>query len=321
MHSQSRALVLLNFLARMLGSCVEQTAHVAAAIAARTSEQPMRDPDNMKRMRVVMGCIVVCLGVGAQPLGAAAQSDDGYTSENLYEPDPYAPSPVPSGTASADEASTYEPPVESESPPANDAYQAPKKKRVTTYEEPYVPPATDAYGQTYEPPPSYAPPPQDDTFSIEEINHAGHRFFGRVTEGLASVIEHAFQQGGRPNGYILGEEGGGAFVAGLRYGEGTLVTRNAGTHKVFWQGPSIGYDFGAEGSKTMILVYNLTSPGDIFSTVAGVSGSAYVVGGVGITYLTDERVTLAPIRAGLGLRLGANIGYLKFTQAPTWNPF
>lgn len=280
----------------------------------------MRDLGNMNRLRVVMVCAVVCAGVGAQSLIAAAQSsDDSYSSENLYEPDPYAPSPAPSGTN--DEATTYEPPVESYPPPSNDAYQPPKKKRVTTYEEPYVPPTTDAYGQTYEPPPPYAPPPQDDTFSIEEINHAGHRFFGRVTEGLAGVIEHAFQQSGRPNGYILGEEGGGAFVAGLRYGEGTLVTRNAGTHKVFWQGPSVGYDFGAEGSKTMILVYNLTSPGDIYSTVAGVSGSAYVIGGVGITYLTDERVTLAPIRAGLGLRLGANIGYLKFTQAPTWNPF
>jgi hypothetical protein len=274
----------------------------------------------MNRLRVTMGCAVVCAGLLALVPAAAAQSDDdGYSSENLYEPDPYAP--APSSNASGDDAATYEPPVESYPLPENDAYQPPKKKRVTTYDEPYVPPSTDAYGQTYEPAPPPYQAPQDDTFSIEEINGAGHRFFGRVTEGLASVIEHAFQQSGRPNGYILGEEGGGAFVAGLRYGEGTLVTRNAGQHKVFWQGPSVGYDFGAEGSKTMILVYNLTSPGDIFSTLAGVSGSAYVVGGVGITYLTDDRVTLAPIRAGLGLRIGANIGYLKFTQAPTWNPF
>lgn len=266
---------------------------------------------------------VLCASVSAVALPSLAQTtDNGYSSESLYEPDPYAPSPVPSDEASDGGASTYEPPSETDEPPANDAYQPPKKKKhVTTYEEPYAPPPADAYEQTYEPPPPYAPPPQDDTFSIEEINGAGHRFFGRVTEGLAGVIEYAFQQSGRPNGYILGEEGGGAFVAGLRYGEGTLVTRNAGTHKVYWQGPSVGYDFGAEGSKTMILVYNLHSPGDIFSTVAGVSGSAYVVGGVGITWLTDERVTLAPIKAGIGLRLGANIGYLKFTQAPTWNPF
>ncbi len=174
--------------------------------------------------------------------------------------------------------------------------------------------------QTYdEPPPPYVA--QDDTYSPDEIKGAGHRFFGRVTENLASVIEYAFQQGGRPNGYILGEEGGGAFIAGLRYGEGTLVTRNAGQHKVFWQGPSVGYDFGAEGSKTMILVYNLQSPSDIFATFGGVDGSVYVVGGVGLTFLANEHVTLAPIRSGIGLRLGANIGYLKYTQAPTWNPF
>lgn len=278
----------------------------------------------MMRPRWMTMLAVMCAGLSLAALPSRAQTtDNSYSSDNLYEPDPYAPSPAPSDDASDSGASTYEPPSETYQPPSNDAYQPPKKKKhVTTYEEPYVPPATESYGQTYEPPPPpYAPPPQDDTFSIEEIQGAGHRFFGRVTEGLAGVIEYAFQQSGRPNGYILGEEGGGAFVAGLRYGEGTLVTRNAGQHKVYWQGPSVGYDFGAEGSKTMILVYNLRSPGDIFSTVAGVSGSAYVVGGVGITYLTDEHVTLAPIKAGIGLRLGANIGYLKFTQAPTWNPF
>ena len=126
---------------------------------------------------------------------------------------------------------------------------------------------------------------------------------------------------GRPNGYILGEEAGGAFVAGLRYGEGTLYTKDAGDHRVYWQGPSVGYDFGAEGSKTMVLVYDLQSPGEIFTTYAGVDGSAYFIGGVGITYLARGHVALAPIRSGIGLRLGANVGYLKYTREPTWNPF
>lgn len=170
----------------------------------------------------------------------------------------------------------------------------------------------------------YGPPPRrrrDDTYSPDEILDAGHRFFGRVSSGLAEVIEYAFAKSGRPNGYILGEEAGGAFVAGLRYGEGTLYTRDAGRHKVFWQGPSIGYDFGAEGSKTMILVYDLRNPQDIYGTFGGVDGSAYFIGGIGITYQKRDHVTLAPIRAGVGLRLGANVGYLKYTRRPTWNPF
>ena len=181
-------------------------------------------------------------------------------------------------------------------------------------------------GRPYEAAPgseAYVPPEaqSQDGFSAEEIKEAGHRFFGRVSMDLAGVIEYAFQRSGRPNGYILGEEAGGAFVAGLRYGEGTLYTKDAGSHRVYWQGPSIGYDFGAEGSKTMVLVYDLRSPGEIFTTYAGVDGSAYFIGGVGITYLARGHMVLAPIRSGIGLRLGANVGYLKYTREPTWNPF
>jgi len=156
---------------------------------------------------------------------------------------------------------------------------------------------------------------------VDEIKDAGHRFFGGVSMDLARVIEYAFQRAGRPNGYILGEEAGGAFIAGVRYGEGTLYTKDAGNQRVFWQGPSVGYDFGAEGSKTMVLVYDLYSPGEIFNTYPGVDGSAYFIGGVGITFLARDHVRLAPIRSGIGLRLGANVGYLKYTRQPTWNPF
>ena len=176
------------------------------------------------------------------------------------------------------------------------------------------------------PPPggqAYVTPPTNGggTFSAEEIKDAGHRFFGSVSMGLASAIEYTFQRAGRPNGYILGEEAGGAIIAGLRYGEGVLYTKDAGEHRLYWQGPSVGYDLGAEGSKTMVLVYNLRAPGEIYSAFAGVDGSAYLVGGVGVTFLADSHVILAPIRSGLGLRLGANIGYLKYTREPTWNPF
>ena len=157
--------------------------------------------------------------------------------------------------------------------------------------------------------------------SSNEIVAAGHQFFGTVTQGLARVIEYAFQKQGRPNGYILGQDAGGAFVAGLRYGEGTLYTKDAGSHRVYWQGPSIGWDAGGDGSKVMVLVYNLRDPGDIYRRFGGVDGSAYVVGGVGLTIQKNGDLVTAPIRTGLGLRLGANVGYLKYTRAPTWNPF
>jgi hypothetical protein len=185
-----------------------------------------------------------------------------------------------------------------------------------------VAPGADSLYQPNPDAQSYTPSDGGDgTFSMDEVKGAGHRFFGGVSVGFAKVIEYAFRRSGRPNGYILGEEAGGAFIAGLRYGEGVFHTKDAGTHRIFWQGPSIGYDFGAEGSKTMVLVYDLRSPGEIYNTFAGVDGSAFFIGGVGITFLSRDDVVLAPIRAGIGLRLGANIGYLKYTREPTWNPF
>jgi len=166
-----------------------------------------------------------------------------------------------------------------------------------------------------------APPPAQSRFSSSELVTTGHRFFGTVSRGLATVIEKAVSQWGQPNGYVLGEEGSGAFVGGLRYGEGVLYTKNAGDLKVFWQGPSVGWDFGGEGARTMMLVYNLPSTHAIYQRFAGIDGSAYFVGGFGMTALTANNIVLVPIRSGVGLRLGANIGYLKFTPQSTWNPF
>lgn len=159
------------------------------------------------------------------------------------------------------------------------------------------------------------------TYSSDEILSAGKGFFGSVTTGMASVVTYAFQQAGRPSGYIFGNEGSVAFIAGLRYGKGRLHTKRGGSRTVYWQGPSIGTDAGAEGARTLILVYNLKEPIDIFAHFGGVDGAAYVVGGVGITFLTDGDLVLAPIRSGIGLRLGANIGYLKFTPERSIIPF
>jgi hypothetical protein len=170
-----------------------------------------------------------------------------------------------------------------------------------------------------------APPPgtltaEESRFNATEIVNAGHNFFGTVSRGLAEIVERAVSKWGLPNGYVLGEEAGGAFVAGLRYGEGMLYTKNAGDLKVYWQGPSIGWDVGGEGARTMMLIYNLPNTAAIYERFGGIDGSAYFIGGFGMTALTANHVVLVPIRSGLGLRLGANIGYLKFTPKATWNP-
>lgn len=158
-------------------------------------------------------------------------------------------------------------------------------------------------------------------FSTRELLDNGHQFFGTVSRGLASVVEEATRRWGQPNAYILGQEASGAFIAGARFGEGTMYTRNAGDHRVYWQGPSLGFDAGADGARTMMLVYNLPSTSAIFRRFGGINGSAYLVGGFGFTALVADEVVVVPIRSGLGARLGVNLGYLKFTQRSTWNPF
>ncbi|HEY6733980.1 MAG TPA: DUF1134 domain-containing protein [Roseiarcus sp.] len=162
-----------------------------------------------------------------------------------------------------------------------------------------------------------APPP----FSADEIVNDGQRFFGTVSRGLADAVQEAGRRWGLPNAYILGQEASGAFVGGLRYGEGKMYTRNAGHQPIFWQGPSIGFDAGADGDRTMMLVYNLPDTGAIFDRFGGLDGSAYFIGGLGFTAVGAKGVVVVPIRTGLGWRLGVNLNYLKFTQRATWNPF
>jgi hypothetical protein len=170
--------------------------------------------------------------------------------------------------------------------------------------------------------PAQAQQAEGSTFKPAELVGSGHKFFGNVSRGLALAIEEAVRRWGEPNGYVLGQEGSGAFVAGLRYGEGTLYTRNAGDRRVFWQGPSLGFDFGGDGARTMMLVYNMPRTDTIFQRFGGVDGSVYFIAGFGFTALTaGDGVTVVPIRSGVGARLGVNVGYLKFTPQSTWNPF
>ncbi len=271
---------------------------------------------------------------GYSPRAGSPPADDAYHPPRPAN-DVYSPPPPRPGYAQAPGSygQPYPPP-----PAAGQAYGQPYSPAPRpAYGEPYTPPRGESYNEPppyrgYGPPPSdrgYGPPPgprpddevTDGSYSSREIMEAGHGFFGSVSKGLASVVEYAFKQQGRPNGYILGQDAGGAFVAGLRYGEGTLYTKDAGSHRVYWQGPSIGWDAGAEGSKVMVLVYNLRDPEEIHQRFGGVDGSAYLVGGVGMTFLKSGPVIVAPIRSGVGLRFGANVGYLKYTRRPTWNPF
>ncbi len=180
--------------------------------------------------------------------------------------------------------------------------------------------ASPAPGSTAQPVPPVAPATPE-SYSTREIVEAGHGFFGQISGSLASVIERTFARYGEPVGYILGEEAGGAFFGGLRYGEGTLYTRAFGSHRVYWQGPSVGWDFGGDGARVMMLIYQMPDLQTLYQRFTGVNGSAYLVGGVGMTVLAADTTYIVPVRAGVGARIGLNLGYLKFTPRPTWNPF
>lgn len=162
---------------------------------------------------------------------------------------------------------------------------------------------------------------ENQTYTSEEIVTTGHRFFGKTTRGLAEAVEYVFRSQGEPTAYIVGEEGSGAIIGGLRYGEGTIYYKNGTKQRIYWQGPSLGWDFGGNGSRSLVLVYNSTSPRDLYRRFGGVEGSAYFVGGVGVNFQKYGDLVLAPIRTGVGLRLGANVGYLKYSGKPNWNPF
>lgn len=162
---------------------------------------------------------------------------------------------------------------------------------------------------------------QDDTFDLPIVLAEASDFFGETSHGLATIIERVFADLGKSNGFIKGEEVSGAFVFGLRYGRGTLHRKNAEPVRIFWQGPSIGYDFGGNASRAFVLVYDLEHFEQLLQRFPGVDGSFYFVAGLGVNYQRRGDVTLAPIRTGVGLRAGANVGYLHMTAEHSWIPF
>ena len=160
----------------------------------------------------------------------------------------------------------------------------------------------------------------DDTFSQSEILEKARGFFGETTQGLAKAVEKVFEDKGRPNAYIVGEEAGGAIAIGLRYGKGELNRKGSATRPIFWQGPTIGFDLGGNASKVFALIYNLRTADQLYQRYPGVEGSFYFVAGLSVNYQQSGDVVIAPIRTGVGLRAGANVGYIAFTREHTWNP-
>jgi hypothetical protein len=168
--------------------------------------------------------------------------------------------------------------------------------------------------------PSYSAGPAQ-TYERDEIVNNVSDFLGVGAEAAGGAIERVFQDNGKPTAYIAGEEASGAFVGGARYGRGLLYMKNREPIEVFWQGPSIGWDFGGNASRVFTLCYNLQYPEVIFQRFPGVEGAAYFIAGLGVNYLRSDDVTIAPIRTGVGLRLGANVGYLGFSRKQRMLPF
>ena len=166
-----------------------------------------------------------------------------------------------------------------------------------------------------------APQPGDTTYKRDDLLAAAEGAFGKGAKGLAGIIEDILRKQGEPNGYITGREGGGAFVIGLRYGSGTLFHKVEGQHPVYWTGPSIGFDAGASAGSTFVLVYNLYNTDDLYHRFAAGEGQAYLIGGFNVSYLRRGNIVLIPIRMGVGLRLGVNAGYMKFSHKQKWFPF
>jgi len=205
-------------------------------------------------------------------------------------PRPYTPPPPAPQDRDPDEAAPSTPPVDATRFPAPDPSRATAASQSPTYQR-------------------------------DDVLAAAEGVFGKGAEGLAGMVEKVLRDQGEPNAYIAGREAAGAFVVGLRYGSGVMTHRVEGERKVYWTGPSVGFDVGGDASKVFVLVYNLYDTQDIFHRFPAGEGRVFFVGGFAATYLRRGNMVLIPIRLGVGWRLGANIGYMRFTEKSRWLPF
>jgi hypothetical protein len=169
--------------------------------------------------------------------------------------------------------------------------------------------------------PVATPAPGDTTYHENELVNAAEGVFGKGARGLALMIRDLLKKQGEPDGYITGTEGGGAVVVGLRYGSGTLHQKIEGEQRVYWTGPSVGFDFGASAASTFVLIYNLHDTEQLFHRIGAGEGQAYLLGGFNVSYLRRGDLVVIPVRMGGGLRLGVNAGYMNFTHKQKWVPF
>lgn len=181
--------------------------------------------------------------------------------------------------------------------------------------------APQAAGSAAPADPAAVPPANSATYQKDDLVGEAEKVFGKGAAGLGGLIEDLLRKQGQPNAYITGREGGGALIVGLRYGSGVLHHKIEGERKVYWTGPSVGFDAGANAGSTFVLVYNLYNSEDIFTRFGAGEGQAYLVGGFNVSYLRRGDVVLIPIRMGVGLRLGVNAGYMKFSRKQNWFPF
>ena len=255
----------------------------------------------MRGLRILVG-MIGALAIAAAPAAAQVQpvdpdkAIDGDLAPSA-KPSP-APAPAPNPTIAAE-------PVAAAAPAADPAAAA-------------ADPAAAAKVASADPAQAAS---QDATYKQDDLIGAAEGVFGKGAQGLAGVIEDLLKKQGEPNAYIVGREGGAALVVGLRYGSGTLFHKIEGQRPVYWTGPSIGFDAGANAGNTFVLVYNLYNTDDLYKRFPAGEGQAYLIGGFNASYMRRGDVVLIPIRVGAGLRLGVNAGYMKFSTKQKWLPF
>lgn len=258
--------------------------------------------------------MVKLVAAAALALGGPAAAQISQVDPNEVDPyasDPYSSDPYASDPYAAD---PYDPPADSYEqvdPGSQDPYSYPPPPPVGA---PPAPPAQPTPTDRRLTAPS-------DTIPREDIFSAAEGVFGKGAEGLASLLESILRDQGEPVAYIAGQEAGGAFVVGVRYGSGTMRHQIEGDRPVYWTGPSLGFDAGADANKVFVLVYNLHDSQDLFRRYPAAEGHAYVVGGFTASYLRRGDVVLIPVRLGVGLRLGVNAGYMSFSEKNRWFPF
>jgi hypothetical protein len=260
----------------------------------------------MHRRSVIASGLGAAVASALPGLALAQSTSEAVEQEQLPPPEPIDTSHPDAGEAAPAEtaAAGAAPP-----PPAQDAAPADAGESPT-------PP-----NPRFQARPSYPANTRAQTYSRGEILNSVSSFFGVTTEAAAGIVEKVFKDQGEPTAYIAGEEGSAAFIGGLRYGKGLLYMKGREPMQVYWQGPSIGFDWGGNASRVFCLCYNLQYPDMIFRRFPGVDGSAYLIGGLGVNYQRADDITLAPIRTGLGLRLGASVGYLSYSRKKRLIPF